>query len=71
MAAPASPSRQNLTLYAGRDVILIFPAVNDEDGSPYVFEAETVVSWWLGLSKVDTSNNSKCWADWTISAMFG
>ena len=53
MVAPASPSRQTLTLYAGRDVTLIFPAVNDEDGAPYVFEAETVVSWWLGLSKVN------------------
>jgi hypothetical protein len=21
--------------------------------------------------KLDTSNNSGCWADWTISAMFG
>ena len=23
------------------------------------------------LSQLDTSNNSRCWADWTISAMFG
>ena len=23
------------------------------------------------LAKLDTSNNSRCWADWTISAMFG
>jgi hypothetical protein len=23
------------------------------------------------FSDMDTSNNSRCWADWTISAMFG
>ena len=27
------------------------------------------VSW--RFRKLDTSNNSRCWADWTISAMFG
>jgi hypothetical protein len=46
----ATPSHQDFDLYAGRDCILQIPAV-DEDGSPYNFEAQTHVSWWLGLSK--------------------
>lgn len=25
----------------------------------------------IAKDQLDTSNNSRCWADWTISAMFG
>jgi len=40
------------------------------------FRGNTGESWSRALSylirnKLDTSNNSRCWADWTISAMFG
>jgi hypothetical protein len=44
-------TRQDFDLYAGRDYVLSIPTVNNEDGSPYVFEPDTTVYWWLGLDK--------------------
>jgi hypothetical protein len=49
LSGPAT--RQDFDLYAGRDYVLEIPTVNNEDGSPYVFEVDTKVYWWLGLNK--------------------
>jgi hypothetical protein len=46
-------TRQDFDLYAGRDYVLLIPTVNNTDGSPYVFEADTRVYWWLGLDKTN------------------
>jgi hypothetical protein len=52
MLTGGAAARQDFDLYAGRDVTLLFPAV-DEAGAAFVFENNTLVSWWLGLDKAN------------------